>query len=181
MTVNEYQPGDGIAAHIDTPWAFTDGLCSLSLGSDIIMEFKLPPSEQGTTDDRCKDDAEPCRQLLLTARSLLVLRGPARYEWTHAIHPRKSDTYVLGCVSMAGKTNSNTEEGEQSNLFDVARAVCSVPRQRRLSMTFRKLAPQAPHHLELQQQAQAQARERARKGSGKRSVAAAAGQRTILV
>ena len=48
-TVNEYLPGQGIRAHIDTHSAFTDGLMSLSLGSAVVMDFKGLPEEGGVS------------------------------------------------------------------------------------------------------------------------------------
>ena len=49
---------------------------SLSLGSTAVMEFRLG-------DDH--------RALFLPRRSLLVMSGPARYQWAHYIPHRKHD------------------------------------------------------------------------------------------
>ncbi|OBS64061.1 hypothetical protein A6R68_07400 [Neotoma lepida] len=70
-------PG-GIPAHIDTHSAFEDEIISLSLGSEIVMDFKHP---EGITI-----------QVMLPRRSLLVMTGESRYLWTHGITPRKFDT-----------------------------------------------------------------------------------------
>jgi alkylated DNA repair dioxygenase AlkB len=51
------------------------------------------------------------RKLLLEPGSLLVMKDEARYQWTHGIAKRKSDQYE-------GRT---------------------VPRGRRVSLTFRKV------------------------------------------
>lgn len=77
--VNEYLPGQGIAAHLDKP---TGGpvVLSLSLGSPCAME--LVPTE-----------GEACRSIWLEPRSLLVLAEEARWKWKHGITPRKSDDY----------------------------------------------------------------------------------------
>jgi alkylated DNA repair dioxygenase AlkB/ubiquinone/menaquinone biosynthesis C-methylase UbiE len=80
MTVNEYRTGEGIGSHIDTPSAFDDGLMSLSLNSGIVMEFRDTKSEQK-------------KLVYLPARSLLLLTGPARYEWEHHIVTRRTDTH----------------------------------------------------------------------------------------
>ena len=40
LTVNRYLPGQGIPPHVDTHSAFEDGIVSLSLGSDAVMDFK---------------------------------------------------------------------------------------------------------------------------------------------
>lgn len=97
ITVNEYKPGQGIAAHIDTHSAFTNAIASLSLANEIVMEFRHP-------DGRMES-------VLLQPRSLLVMTGASRYEWTHAIPPRLFDVI----------------DGEK------------VARKRRVSITFRKI------------------------------------------
>lgn len=98
VIVNEYMPGQGIAAHVDCPPCFGEHIASLSLGSQCLMEFtSLDKAERGTVP--------------LPGRSLLALRGAARYGWKHAIPPRQSD-------SIGGRR---------------------VPRGRRVSLTFRKV------------------------------------------
>ena len=94
VIVNEYLPGQGISAHIDCPPCFADGIVSLSLGWPYEMEFSRP-------DDKRKI------QLFLERGSALILCGPARYEWRHAIRARQRDG--------------------------------DVPRQTRVSLTFRKV------------------------------------------
>ena len=37
LTVNQYQPGQGIPSHIDTHSAFEDGIISLSLNSQVCF------------------------------------------------------------------------------------------------------------------------------------------------
>ncbi|TMW57169.1 hypothetical protein Poli38472_003094 [Pythium oligandrum] len=119
ITVNEYMPGQGIAAHIDTHSAFTNAIASLSLGNEIVMEFRHP-------DGRCES-------VLLQPRSLLIMTGASRYEWTHAIPPR---------------------------LFDVIDGV-RVDRKRRLSITFRKIQS-VPCTCDFPVQCDAQEREQQR-------------------
>jgi alkylated DNA repair dioxygenase AlkB len=86
MTVNEYLPGDGIAAHIDAHSLFEDGLLIMSLGSAYVMDFR----EQRHSDLQ-DGEAGPRCSLLLPRRSLLVLQGEARYNWTHGLASRKTD------------------------------------------------------------------------------------------
>ena len=74
--VNEYLPGQGISAHIDCVPCFDQVIASLSLGSGATMQFTKSPEKQ---------------EMYLEPRSLVILSGPARYEWTHAIPARKSD------------------------------------------------------------------------------------------
>ncbi|XP_050098644.1 alkylated DNA repair protein alkB homolog 8 [Anopheles aquasalis] len=104
MTVNQYEPGQGIPAHVDTHSAFEDPILSLSLGSDIVMEFKHAASGRQAFVD-------------LPARSLLIMSGESRYIWTHGITPRKLDTILVPDGS----------------------GLTIRKRQRRISLTFRKL------------------------------------------
>ncbi|MDQ3774229.1 MAG: alpha-ketoglutarate-dependent dioxygenase AlkB [Pseudomonadota bacterium] len=78
VIVNEYEPGQGIKDHVDCEPCFTDTVASLSLGSKCVMHFT-------------EKDTRRVVPVLLEPRSLVVLTGPARYEWTHGIPPRKSD------------------------------------------------------------------------------------------
>ena len=80
VIINEYEPGQGIAPHIDCVPCFTDTIVSLSLDSSCVMEFthvatrvKIP--------------------IVLEPRSLVVLSGDARYRWRHAIPHRKTDRH----------------------------------------------------------------------------------------
>jgi len=78
VIINEYQPGQGISAHIDCVPCFTDTIGSLSLGSPCVMDFSHSKTGEKSS-------------LLLEPRSLLVLSGDARYHWQHAIAGRKTD------------------------------------------------------------------------------------------
>jgi alkylated DNA repair dioxygenase AlkB len=82
LLVNEYEPGQGIARHSDSP-AFGDLVLSLSLGSTCIMQLR---------------NGEDCIDVPLEPRSLLVLSGEARWKWTHEIPARKSDVIEGGKV-----------------------------------------------------------------------------------
>jgi alkylated DNA repair dioxygenase AlkB len=79
VIVNEYLPGQGIAAHVDCVPCFGPGLAILSLGSPCVMIFT-----QVSTAVR--------HAVVLEARSLTILSGAARYDWQHGIPARKSDT-----------------------------------------------------------------------------------------
>ncbi len=96
--VNEYQPGQGIAPHVDCVPCFANTIASLSLRSACQMTFSKVATDKKVV-------------MTLPPRSLLILRGEARYHWTHAIAPRKSDLI----------------NGERA------------PRGRRISITFRKV------------------------------------------
>lgn len=79
LIVNEYFPGQGIFTHIDSTQYFDEGIVSISLGSDVIMDF-LNNSNVSDKHD-----------ILLNRRSALVIHGDARYKWRHGITGRKSD------------------------------------------------------------------------------------------
>jgi alkylated DNA repair protein alkB family protein 8 len=78
LTVNQYQPGQGIPSHCDTHSIFEDAIISLSLGSSIVMEFKNPQTGEHLSK-------------LLPRRSLLIMTGESRFGWTHGIVPKVSD------------------------------------------------------------------------------------------
>lgn len=103
LIVNEYEPGQGIAAHVDCVPCFTDTIASLSLGSACVMNF-------------ANKHAGETIPLLLDPGSLVVMKGEARYGWTHGIAARKSDVFQ-------GRT---------------------IDRRRRVSLTFRKVILDPP-------------------------------------
>ena len=88
VIINEYQPGQGISAHVDCVPCFGDTIASLSLGSAYVID--LIHASSGEKQSR-----------LLEARSLLVLSGDARYHWQHAIPDRKSDKWNGQCIPRA--------------------------------------------------------------------------------
>ncbi len=96
VIVNEYEPGQGISRHVDCVPCFGDTIASVSLGSTCMMQFEQSSSSRKGS-------------IMLAPRSLLVLKGEARYDWMHSIPARKEDEY-------------NFEK---------------FPRQRRVSLTFR--------------------------------------------
>ncbi len=95
ITINEYVPGQGIAPHIDTAHVFTDYVASLSLGSDIIMDF------------RCAENSSCVKHVLLRRGSLCLMVGEARYAWKHGIAHRKHDLVPSG-ISIRGRRVSLT-------------------------------------------------------------------------
>ena len=85
VIVNEYQPGQGISAHIDCVPCFGPRVAAVSLGSACTMDFIGPE----------RDVRVPVQ---LAPRSLCVMTGAARYTWRHAIAARKSDPTPEGRV-----------------------------------------------------------------------------------
>lgn len=75
IIINEYIPGQGISPHTDAK-IFSEDIYSLSLGSDINMNFT------NKTDHI---------EYKLNTRSLLNMRGDARHIWKHSITQRMSD------------------------------------------------------------------------------------------
>ncbi|MFI0445850.1 alpha-ketoglutarate-dependent dioxygenase AlkB [Actinomadura sp. 6N118] len=98
VIINEYQPGQGISAHVDCIPCFGPVVAAISLGSGCLMDFSNP--EDGSK-----------LAVRLAPGSLLVMTGPARFTWRHAIAARKSDPGATG----------------------------RVPRGRRVSITFRTI------------------------------------------
>ncbi len=76
VIINQYEPGQGISAHIDRTDIFKDTIATISLLSPIIMDFI---------------NGEKKESLILEPQSLLILKKDARYIWKHSISPRKSD------------------------------------------------------------------------------------------
>ena len=76
--INEYNPGQGIAKHIDCVPCFSDTIASLSLGSSCMMEFKNINTLEKTS-------------IFLEPRSLIIFQRQARFEWEHGIPARKND------------------------------------------------------------------------------------------
>ncbi len=80
VIVNEYQPGQGIVSHIDCIPCFGKTIITLSLGSNCVIEFRHPQTQEKA-------------RILLHPGSLLIFQGVARYVWQHGIAARKRDNY----------------------------------------------------------------------------------------
>lgn len=63
LTVNHYQSGQGIPPHVDTHSCFEGPIVSLSLGSEVVMNFRR---------------GDKLFSKILPARSLLVMDGESR-------------------------------------------------------------------------------------------------------
>lgn len=79
LIVNEYQPGQGIAPHIDKD-CFGPVVAAISLGSDCIMKI-YPPN---LSDKDALD-------FVVLKHSMMAYRGIGRYNYRHGLPPRKSD------------------------------------------------------------------------------------------
>ncbi len=80
ITVNEYEPGQGLPSHVDCLTCFGNIIITLSLGSSYVMEF---------THSQTKEKTE----ILLSPGSLLILQKESRYLWQHSVTPRMKDMY----------------------------------------------------------------------------------------
>lgn len=81
LIVNNYEPGQGITAHIDCEPCFKETIVTVSLGAVYPMDF----ISVATGD---------IKSIALELGSALVLRGDARYQWMHRIQGRKTDAGV---------------------------------------------------------------------------------------
>jgi len=69
VTVNEYAPGDGIHSHVDSP-RFAELIAIVSVGEVCSYTFASKSASYTLVAPRC---------------SLIVMRGVARYDCTHAV------------------------------------------------------------------------------------------------
>lgn len=91
MTVNAYAPGQGIPPHVDTHSAFVGPILSLSLQSDVVMDFRRN---------------NELVHVMLPRRSLLVMSGESRYDWTHGIKPKHIDVIPTTSGSLTTQVRS---------------------------------------------------------------------------
>ena len=78
VIINEYQPGQGISAHIDKADYFGDRIGVISLGSPCVMEFSKNEIKNPVLLEQC---------------SFAMMTGDSRYKWKHCIPNRKTDKY----------------------------------------------------------------------------------------
>ncbi|CEF63667.1 Alkylated DNA repair protein alkB homolog 8 [Strongyloides ratti] len=79
VTVNIYEESQGIPYHIDTHSAFGQQIFSLSLLSDVVMQF------------RNYSNPDILIHVLLEKNSLLIMEQESRYIFKHGILTRKFD------------------------------------------------------------------------------------------
>ena len=103
LIVNEYCGNQGITRHIDQPRSFAGQVATISLLETWGMVFRRRGG---------KDKVEK----RLARRSVAVLTGEARYQWTHEIPARNTEPAGPGA---SGR----------------------VERKRRISLTFRRVVP----------------------------------------
>ncbi|CAE6343164.1 unnamed protein product [Rhizoctonia solani] len=124
--LNRYNSGEGIKPHIDLPNRFADGIIIVSLASGIVMDFAHEAKKQEIS-------------AWLPPRSIVIMEGEARWEWTHGIAYRESDIVDIGGVeiaSMLGVGQCTKELLDSQNIVEIARHL-------RTSITLRWMLPGA--------------------------------------
>lgn len=134
LAMNRYQPGEGLKAHTDL-LRFQDGICIVSLGSSAVLCFSEPVSalvhkvrrarlpaqslswdcilgfaRSGAASVACRS-TEPWRptlQVFMAAGDLIMMHGPARYDWQHGIPSVAVDTLADGSQKARAERTSIT-------------------------------------------------------------------------
>lgn len=78
VLINEYFPGQGIAAHVDYSATANSQVVTVSLLDTYPMQFAHVQSGE-------------VYEKWLERRSVCVMSGPSRHDWTHEILKRKAD------------------------------------------------------------------------------------------
>ncbi|KAF8563710.1 Alkylated DNA repair protein alkB like protein 4 [Paragonimus westermani] len=96
----EYNPDRGacIVPHLDDVWLWGDRLITLNLCSSTVLTFSLPDNESPQVAEEFKRvrsildlehgvqrPTDVAVRVSLERRSLIIVDGPARYIWFHAI------------------------------------------------------------------------------------------------
>jgi hypothetical protein len=76
IILNLYPPGEGISPHIDLPNRYADGIIGTSLTGGTTMTFQR---------------GEEKYDIYLPERTVYVMTGEARWEWSHGIEGRDKD------------------------------------------------------------------------------------------
>jgi len=79
--INEYEPGQGIAPHIDCEPCFGETIITISLGSECVMTFQKEQTKKNKIE------------ILLPRFSLTTMTGICRHNWYHSIASRKTDKF----------------------------------------------------------------------------------------
>jgi alkylated DNA repair protein alkB family protein 8 len=156
FTVQYYPPGTGIPPHVDTHSMFGEALYSLSFGSAVAMQFRMSgpndarkmrlPKRSAQTENteseaapsprdgqeqgvQLAEEQLPSWELVLPPRSLLLMTGPSRYGYTHAIRPRKTDVVDGVTVQRQGRysiTMRTVRRGEEIGCDCAFPGVCDA-------------------------------------------------------
>ena len=119
--VQRYDPGQGIRPHVDLH-RFDDGVAILSLLSGCVMDLYRGEAP------------EPEYKIYLPPRSLLLMRGEARYDWRHGTLSTTKDEINQDV------TNWQALPTDLADRVSAGQTVV-VERSRRISITMRKMGP----------------------------------------
>ena len=120
VLLNEYQIGQGIAAHKDGP-LYAPRVAILSLGSHATFEFSTPSTPSAPS--------ETVASMLLPPRGVFVFGGDAYKSHLHGIKGKAADDTAspgLVCLDRQAAADGADEHG-------------LLPRRRRLSLTVRRV------------------------------------------
>ncbi len=95
VLINDYQPGQGIAAHLDEMPHPDSQVVTISLLDSYPMEFARIGTEEKF-------------EQWLARRSVAVMNGASRTDWTHEILKRKADLVQGGGRRVRGRRISVT-------------------------------------------------------------------------
>lgn len=132
--INLYPAGTGITPHIDLVGRYADGVVGCSVIGGCVMTFsKVSVASVASVANQSQDEEkqEERHDVYLPPRSVYVLSGPARWDWTHGIDARSEDV-----VERKGKRYKCKLEKEEMGTETILRDL-------RLSITFRWLKPGA--------------------------------------
>jgi alkylated DNA repair dioxygenase AlkB len=83
--VNEYTRGQKISPHIDCPRSFGPVIASISVGGSMEMVFE--------------HDHHPAFSTVINSGDVMLMVGPARYEWKHRLVPSSDPNFRrLSCT-----------------------------------------------------------------------------------
>jgi hypothetical protein len=122
VILNMYPPGEGISPHIDLPDRYADVIVGVSLTGGCVMVFAK---------------GRAVHHMYLPPRTVYVLMGPARWEWSHGIAPRRED-------AVEDEDENEDEDEEEDEVGSRVRVrTRTILRDLRVSVTFRWMKPGA--------------------------------------
>lgn len=110
ITINRYEKGGGIAAHVDTHSSFDENVVIISLESPVVMRFN--------NDDEKED-------FWILPRSLLIMTDQARYLYMHKIPTRNTDSLSDGeIIARSNRTSITIRKVRKDGICD-----CKYPKR----------------------------------------------------
>lgn len=135
--INLYPAGTGITPHIDLVGRYADGVVGCSVIGGCVMTFSKASQSQSQNQSQSEENQEQGRHdVYLPPRSVYILSGPARWDWTHGIEARSED--VVERKPRHGPRPKCEFEKQEMEMETE-----TILRDLRLSITFRWLRPGA--------------------------------------